>query len=808
MGGRRRTARAVLTIALAAGACGVMVGTTARPAAAAIGVPQGFTATTLTSGQFFAPTLFTFTPAGDVLVSQQTGKIKLFKNGSVTNFLSLTVASATDRGILGTAFDPAFPSAPYIYVYYHRPSPSIHGVISRFTVQGDQAVAASEQVIYTMDDLKPTGLHTGGVMEFGLDGKLYVSVGDDARGTEVSQSLSSDQGKILRINKDGSIPTDNPFSTTASGKYRSIWALGLRNPYTWAFDATGRMLVSEVGLDTWEELNRGARGANYGWPTVSGDAHDPRFVDPVFVYRHGTEANEGCAVIGGDFADAGRSAFPSTYDGSYFFADYCNGWLRAYDLATDSIRDFATGIESPTHMRFGPDGQLYVLTRGQNGQPSTLIRIAYTGSASALPSIVTQPADVTASVGSPASFSVEAQGQAPLAYQWFRNGAALSGATTSTYTLASTVLADDGATFSVRVSNSLGQVTSRSAVLRVSSNRPPVPTITSPSTTATYAGGTVVNYAGTATDPEDGALPASAFDWEIDFHHDTHVHPFLDPPPGSKSGSFQAPVANFETAANVWFRIYLTVTDPAGNTTTIFRDVHPRTVTIKLLTLPAGGRVTIDGSEVAAPVTITGVAGMQRTIAPVSPVTIAGKTWVFDSWSDFGAGSHVIAPPGGSATYIAVYRLSTGSVGTGTGLRATYFNQVTLTSPVVTRIDPVVMLDVGANGRPAPGVAPGTYSVRWEGTLQAQFSENYTFVVTADDGVRLWVNNRLVIDRWGPRSRQTYTSAPIALTAAAKVPLKVEFRQGSGRSGFIRLFWQSPSTPKSIVPSAQLYAPT
>ena len=250
----------------------------------------------LTSGQFFAPTLMAFTPAGDVLVSQQTGKIKLFKNGSVTNFLSLTVESLTDRGILGVAFDPAWPTAPYIYVYYHRPTPTIHGVISRFTVQGDQADPASETVIYTMDDLSPTGLHTGGTMAFGRDGKLYVSVGDDAVGHRglaepqlgPGQDPSAEQGRLH--------PDRQPVLRDGHGQVPIHLGLRASQPFTWAFDRTGRMLIAEVGLDQWEEIDQGAAGANYGWPIVSGIANDPRFVDPVFTYAHGPDSDQGCAV--------------------------------------------------------------------------------------------------------------------------------------------------------------------------------------------------------------------------------------------------------------------------------------------------------------------------------------------------------------------------------------------------------------------------------------------------------------------------------------------------------------------------------
>ena len=169
---------------------------------------------------------------------------------------------------------------------------------------------------------------------------------------------------MLRINVDGSIPTDNPFYGQAAGKYRSIWAIGFRNPYTWSFDATGRMLIADVGLATWEELNQGVAGGNYGWPAVEGIAHDPRFIDPVYVYLHGDGVDRGCAVIGAAFANPGVSTFPRSYDGKFFFSDHCNGWIKTYDPTTGAVATFATtGIASPTHLQFGPDGSLYYLSR-------------------------------------------------------------------------------------------------------------------------------------------------------------------------------------------------------------------------------------------------------------------------------------------------------------------------------------------------------------------------------------------------------------------------------------------------------------
>ena len=111
---------------------------------------------------------------------------------------------------------------------------------------------------------------------------------------------------------------------------------------------------------------------------------------------------------------------------------------------------------------------------------------------------------------------------------------------------------------------------SNEATLTVSSNQSPTGTIVQPAAGALYSGGTVVTYSGTATDAEDGTLPASAFTWQVDFHHDTHAHPFIPATTGSRSGSFTIPTTG-ETSANVWYRIYLTVRDSGGLTHTTQR---------------------------------------------------------------------------------------------------------------------------------------------------------------------------------------------------------------------------------------------
>ena len=139
------------------------------------------------------------------------------------------------------------------------------------------------------------------------------------------------------------------------------------------------------------------------------------------------------------------------------------------------------------------------------------------------------------------TFSVRASGPAPLRYQWQRNGADIAGATAQDLTIASVDRADNGARFRARVTNDFGNVLSNEAVLTVRTNGAPTGTITQPAAGTLYSGGSVIAYAGTATDPEDGTLPASAFTWRVDFHHADHVHPFIAPTTGAASGSFTIP---------------------------------------------------------------------------------------------------------------------------------------------------------------------------------------------------------------------------------------------------------------------------
>ncbi len=726
-----------------------------------------------------------FSPDGRLFVCQQTGSLRVIKNGSLlaTPFVTLTVDSAGERGLLGVTFHPDFVSNPYVYVYYTVTSSPRHNRVSRFFASGDVALAGSETVILELNDLSGATNHNGGALHFGADGKLYIAAGENADSAN-SQTLANLLGKILRLNPDGTIPLDNPFYNTASGGNRAIWALGLRNPFTFDFQpGAGRMFINDVGQSSWEEINDGVAGSNYGWPATEGYTSTPGYRSPLHAYGH----DSGCAITGGTFYNPTTPQFPSAYTGKYFFSDFCSGWIRQYDPASNTATGFATGISSPVDLKVGPDGNLYYLARGAGA----VYRIF---SASQAPRITTHPASQTVPVGQPATFSVTASGSSPLSYQWQRNGSDLPGATAASYTLASPTLVDSGAQFRCAVTNPYGSATSNSATLTVTTNTPPTATIVTPAAGTLYTAGQPVAYSGTGVDAQDGNLGAAAFTWLVDFHHDTHTHPAVQPYSGPTGGSFTPPTVG-ETSANVWYRIHLTVRDAGGLTASTYRDVLPRKATIRLASSPTGLRLTLEGQPVTAPYAVQSLTGMIRTLGAVSPQTLNGVTYEFVSWSDRGAATHNIFSPASDTIYAAAFRALT------TGLAATYFNNKDLTGTSVSRIDSTVNFSFGI-AAPAPGIGPDTYSVRWTGFIQPYSGQTYTFYTQSNDGVRLWVDGRLLINNWTDHSF-TENSGQVTLEASRRYSIRLEYYNNTG-NGTIKLLWSSPAFPKQIISTSRL----
>jgi glucose/arabinose dehydrogenase len=370
-----RHTNALLARAAVTGVAALLLSPTLLRAAS---VPAGFTDRTIVSG-LSAPTSMAFLPDGRLFVCQQGGAVRVIKNGMLLPgpFLTLAVDSTGERGLIGIAVDPQFASNRFVYLHYTVPGSggAPHNRVSRFTASGDTAVPGSEVVLLELDPLTAATNHNGGAIHFGPDGKLYVAVGENANGAN-AQTLSNRKGKLLRINANGSIPSDNPFFASATGANRAIWVIGLRNPFTFAFDApSGRMHINDVGQSAWEEIDLGVAGSNYGWPSTEGATSNPAFRGPLYAYGHGSGSFHGCAIAGGAFVPAGSRVFPAGYNGSYFFADLCGGWINRR-APGGQVTSFASGIATPVDLQFGPDGALYYLARGVGSTSGMVGRIA------------------------------------------------------------------------------------------------------------------------------------------------------------------------------------------------------------------------------------------------------------------------------------------------------------------------------------------------------------------------------------------------------------------------------------------------
>jgi glucose/arabinose dehydrogenase len=338
----------------------------ALSAARAATLPAGFSETRVAAG-IASPTAMAIAPDGRIFVAEKGGALRVVKNNALlaTPFLTVSVSTQSERGLLGIAFDPDFNVNRFVYVYYTTATAPIHNRVSRFTASAsnpDVAQAGTELPILDLPTLN-AGNHNGGAIHFGVDGRLYVAVGENAVPSN-AQSLNTRLGKMLRINANGSIPTDNPFYTRVTGANRSIWAYGLRNPFTFAVDPTlGRININDVGQDVWEEVDVGAKGSNYGWPQVEGP--DPAGVSgvryPTYSYQHGS-AN--CAIVGATFYRPYVYNFPTAYDGRYFFGDLCGGFIRYLNPPNyTSATGFASGIGSLVDIQTHPDGSLYYLAQ-------------------------------------------------------------------------------------------------------------------------------------------------------------------------------------------------------------------------------------------------------------------------------------------------------------------------------------------------------------------------------------------------------------------------------------------------------------
>lgn len=785
-------------------------------------LPPGFSEQLIAEG--LDPTDLALLPDGRIFIAIKSGKVLIVEDGILRPEPLLSIEDKVDnyneRGLGHILLDPGFANNGYYYLFY-----TVDGLylnrVSRFTAYGNYSDPASEHIILDLDPMAGS-IHNGGDMAFGTDGKLYIGSGDGADFT-TAQSFSSLLGKVLRINSDGTVPEDNPFNDFTAGKYKAIYAIGLRNAFSIDIDGvTGRLFAGDVGGSDWEEVNEILPGGNYGWPSVEGlrttEALPPdgTYHDPLYAYPHGDGNDAGCAVVGAAFYRPAVMQFPEGYRGKFFFADYCNGYIKYMDPDNpDSIVVFAEGIDRPVSIVFDNDGTMYYLARGGIGggtegdntvsSSGTLWRVTYPGAGP--PGVAIQPRDVVASVGEPAVFSVAANGTVPITYQWKLNGVDIPGADTAVLEMNEVDVSDNNTQVSVMITNAFGSITSDTATLLVTTNARPEPSFTWWLTTgdSLYRGDDILSFTGTATDADEGELSPGNLSWRVDFHHDKHFHPAVAATSGVGALSYRIPKVG-ETSSNVWYRIQLTATDNGSPplSRTVYQDIHPAKTDLLILTEPEGLSILLDGHQVVSPYPLASVVNTTRTLEAPRTQLKGDSIFLYNSWSNGNMRSFVVDTPAESRTFVARFDLV--PKGEGNGLAASYFNldKSFEGNPVLTRTDAVVDFN-WAQLQPHPEVNAEHFTVRWEGDVMPQFTDNYTFYLAGDDGIRLWVNDVLLIDKWVDQGLNEYM-APIQLEANKRYPIRIEYYENTGEA-IIRLSWSSALVPKQVVPSSQLFPP-
>ena len=378
---------------------------------AAVTLPSGFSDDPVVS--VGSPTDLAFTPDGRMLITTQPGKLRIVAGGTLLSTAALDLAAGgnlctnSERGMLGVAVDPGFATNGFIYLFWTFKK---YGVcptntaqapvnrVSRFTLKPapDNTVDPLSEVDLIDNIPSPGGSHNAGDLHVGADGLLYVTVGDGscrlsdpsmcAAQNDNARHLDTLPGKVLRVGLDGSIPSTNPYASAAgarrcgdpagvpagSGPCSETFASGLRNPFRFAFrPGTSEFYINDVGQATWEEIDQGTAGADYGWNIREGNCATGSTTDcgtppagmtnPIHVYGR----SGGCgAITGGAFVPVG--VWPAAFDGAYLFSDYvCGKIFRLVPNGSGGFDqvDFASGLgsSSAVAMAFGPYGATQAL---------------------------------------------------------------------------------------------------------------------------------------------------------------------------------------------------------------------------------------------------------------------------------------------------------------------------------------------------------------------------------------------------------------------------------------------------------------
>ncbi len=785
-------------------------------------VPNGFSETLIIDG-LTSPTAMQFSPDGKLFILEDAGTIQVWDGSTLlqANFLQnspISTQNFSERGLLGIAFDPDYETNRFVYLYYTTTDADNHNRVSRFTANanGDLALAGSEQVITELDP-HSAGNHNGGALHFGIDGMLYIATGDNAQAA-TAQSLTSRHGKILRIDVRGDdfpaddgqnfrVPSDNPttfpgISGTTSGVNRAIWAVGLRNPFTFAVQpGTGRLFINDVGQNNFEEINEGGAGRNYGWPATEGDfstTEFPNFTPPFYAYDHDGDPPNGCAITGGVFYNPETVQFPGEYDGDYFFADFCDSTMWRIDLATREVEQFAFDLGNAVDLKIDDAGNLYFLSRVR-GQ---VRRISFGSQPS---SITDQPDSQTVTIGDDATFTVAASGEAMLSFQWQRaesgttNWQNIPGETGNTLMLSNVQNSDNGDQFRVIVTDSFDRsVISDAATLTATSDQPPTAMITIESglRNGNFDAGTAITFRGNASDSEDGPLNPEGFEWRVDYLTTIDggdadndglpgiTRPFLSAADigGVASSQFTPATVSPYTLSDVAYVITLSVEDSAGLRDTQQLIVDPNLITLTLQTNPDGLDLTFNGQPVTAPFVFESIVGFEHEVSTPASQVSGGMTLNFEQWSDAGERTHTITIPPTDLTLTATF------VASGT---ATPLSQIT-------------------NATIDPGAINGEYTRFVTGNFDGTGRADHFYWNSVTGRNRLILSDGTVLTNFITPTAINGNEFPVVITGQFDDDADDEiffWNPLTGRNRFVRMlsdFSETPNIQTNAVPSSAI----
>jgi len=715
--------------------------------ASATSLPPGFQEV-IFADQLIQPTAIRFSQDGRIFVAEKRGVVKYFNSlndASPKQLIDIrtNVYNFWDRGLLGMALHPNFPSTPYLYLLYaydgdiggpapkygtpntdSDPCPTppgatdqgcvVAGRLSRFTVVADAngalTIGADGERVMIENWCQQYPSHSIGSVVFGNDGKLYVSAGDGASFTFVDYGQMGNpcgdppqEGGALRsqdirttgdpLGFSGSVLRIDPETGAPAGfNGTPIIAMGLRNPFRINVrpGANNEIWIGDVGWNDWEEVNVVSNTTdgvlrNFGWPCYEGLGRQAGYeganlplcqslyntpgavTPPFYTYSHAAKVvpNDPCPTGGSAIAGVAiqfytGSAYPSKYNGALFFADYTRKCIWAMINGTNgspnpnSIEDFAVGAAGPVDLQIAPNGELFYVDLDSG----SIRRIQYTSAANRPPTAVIS-ANPT-SGGAPLTVNFNGAGSSDpdagdfLTYAWDLDG---NGAyDNGTAAQVSFVYGQPGTyTAKLRVSDSKGATGDASVVINVGGNTAPVANIAAPTAALKWKVGDVIAFSGSASDAQDGPLPASQLSWALVlFHCDTqsncHQHP-IQTYPGVSSGSFVAP----DHAYPSYLQLTLTATDSGGLTNSQAVRLDPQTTVLTFQTTPNGLPLVFGSTASITSFSRTVIVGSLNTISAPNGQK-GSQTYSFQSWSDNGAQTHTITAPAAATTYVARYR--------------------------------------------------------------------------------------------------------------------------------------------------------